>query len=171
MAQTYTHGLVGAVIGLKLFPDSFAIQAVCAIGAMVPDCTIVPYYIRDISLGKHPCKEQGKIQQLVSEISHSLPLLVVFIAFTFFLRGIYQDNFFKIILMFEIGVLSHIVLDVLTHKNPNRKYPIERSMMWPIKKAHLNAFAILDYRYDAGSVRPKLLEIIAIVLLILWALT
>ena len=161
--QTYTHGLIGLAAGTALFPTNPLLQGACAVGSMLPDLFIVPFWIDDVSHGKKPSEHQDRFERTVNEISHSLPLFLVFLACTVALGkyGVLPESVWYPLAVLEGGMLGHLFVDMFTHGNFEGKYDkVEKSMMWPFTRPHLSAtFSFWDYRYDHGSIRPKPVEI------------
>ncbi len=130
-----THGLTGLAIGTALclghsFTESLAIGAVTAFGSVLPDIPIFFSVKYDDYVGRERFSAETETSGwfLAKEISHS-PFLWFFPLL--FAISIEPSQFQMCLLGFGLGVLSHWVIDVLTHTGPQFT-KTDQSLLFPL---------------------------------------
>lgn len=152
--HTYTHLDIGINLGLTLFPHSPLKQAACAVASVLPDLVMVPKFVMDKCRGRPPLEYQSPMLMALKQCSHSLVLwmLVGIVAM------LVQDPLGSIVLAFSIGGVSHVVIDILTHKDQKYRQH-EATYLWPLPGS-LQGLAVYEYRIGTGILLPKLPELI-----------
>ena len=161
--QTYTHLVLGALLGKFFFPDSSLGQTSCATCAILPDLVMVPRFILDKLSGRKPLKSQSSLLLKAKEGSHSLVLWGIVGTLSFFT----ENRALEIALVAGcLGGISHVLIDILTHRDEKYREN-EPTYLWPLP-ASLQGLAIYEYRIDNGVLRPKGPEAAVIVITIIF---
>lgn len=113
--QTYTHLGIGLVASQVFFPEDNLSQALVVGGSLVVDVPSASMYVLDKLRGKEPLKEQSKGFVIINNVFHSLLLWLV---------SIFSWPIF-------IGVYSHLVVDVISHKDERFK-ETDPTWIWPL---------------------------------------
>ena len=162
--QPYTHPLMGALAGIVFFPDNMWAQGACIIGSGLPDVPIALQVVVD-KLKKRPLfsnEQEGSFWFLTKELSHSPLLWIGCIA-----AGLTVSGFFAMLsLAFGIGVMSHCLIDMLTHCGMDFR-ATDQSLAWPFYQMGLvpklgGVFGIWDYRRNPPTLKPKFIEVMFI---------
>ena len=148
--QTYTHVLVGACIGVGLFPSDLVSQAACVAGAGLPDVVQMPKYLMDRAQGRQPLAEVPPQILRLKFAFHSIPVWAAVTAVAFFLG-------WGAFLAFALGSLSHTLIDALTHKD-EKYWQNDAGFVWPSTLRLARYTGVWEYRIDHGVLRPKPLE-------------
>lgn len=154
--QTYTHALMGGVLGSKLFPNSTTAVICCAVGSILPDIAATVMFFIDKMRGKQPLKEQTNYFLAVQDIVNSLILWGAVLLVTLLLGGKYS-------LLISASYFAHLVVDVLTH---GKGAEDNQSYLWPFRSKILRNLSVCEYRIGPGILRPKNFEVAVIVGLI-----
>ena len=150
----HTHLVVGACIGALVFDHNYAAVVACTTGAVAPDTVMIPPFIVDKLRGWQPLAQQGPLLLLLKNLSHSVPLWMILC-----IVGWYTH---PLIFALAIGGLSHPLIDMFTHGNPELNEQDSR-YFWPVQKNPWN-IGTWDYRYRPGDLWPiKPLEKIVLV--------
>lgn len=159
--QPYTHPLVGALLGTLLCPhDNLAIAA-CFCGASCPDVVMAPQWLKEKARGKKPLVKISKEAAVAIEISHSLILWIIATGLSMLLPWTWLPAFL-------IGGVSHVVIDSVSHAD--EKYlagVLETGFIWPLPWKIGRFVGFWTYRHGPGDMRPKPIEIIIDVVLII----
>ncbi|MBS3167535.1 metal-dependent hydrolase [Candidatus Woesearchaeota archaeon] len=118
--RTYTHGIIGYLIYIK---GSAQQKKLAVLGAMMPDLILAIGYIFHFA-GQSPVVQtlhnffHRSLLHSVTELMHSFILVIPLLVLSYF--------FYKTILPFFVGMLSHVILDLLTHQTSlyNHLYPL-----------------------------------------------
>ena len=164
--QAYTHLVVGALVGKVVFPQSLVGQIACVICSVIPDVVMVPKFLIDKLAGRTPLESQSPRLIRLKRGSHSL----VFWIFVGMLSILFSWQVAKIALIgFSVGGVSHVILDILSHRD-NERPGCEVTYMWPLP-GNLHGLAIYEYRIGSGDLRAKPPEITLIIITILLYIT
>lgn len=130
----YSHALIGGLVGVTLFPNQTGPQLACAIAATLPDFVATPFHISRIFFKKDAAP-------LTREISHSLiqALSVLALWWEF-------GHPSQLVTAGIVGWLSHILIDALTHSNPEFSEH-DASLLWPFDVKLGQAIGVWDYRH------------------------
>jgi len=152
--QTYTHCSIGAVIGALGFAHEPLSQAACVVGAVAPDLVIAFQYAVDVLRSRPPLVNQPRWMIVMKEASHSLLLWGAVLLF--FRQGVAHA--------FCVGVVSHILIDGLTHKGVQfTQY--DSSLLWPFTRYRLGRLiGLWEYRYGVGVLSPKPFERVVLII-------
>ena len=159
MVQTYTHVVVGVALGTTLFHDNYPAQVACIISSVAPDVPAASQFLFDLLHGRKPLEHQGNKLMLLQEISHSLPLWILLLLLTWLLNFSWQVIGYAL----AVGGIGHILIDVFTHgkgSKEKRKFT-GLTFIWPLQ-FDLRTFGVWEYRIYPGILRPKLPEVILI---------
>jgi hypothetical protein len=153
--QLYTHMAVAAALGVGILPHEPALQALCVLGAVVPDTVMIPAFVRDVRAGRRPLMEQSSWLKFIKEVSHSTFLWFGLLGMALMLQN-------EILFAIALGGASHAVIDMFTHgdKEINQN---DHHIFWPLLSPH--SLGTWDYRYRdyGGLLRIKPLEQIVLV--------
>lgn len=108
--RTYTHGVIGYLLYLKGTKEQ---QLLAIIGAMIPDIFLaigfVFHFLGDARIVEmlHTFFHHSALHT-ITEYMHSFMLVIPLLIAAYF--------FYKRIMPFFVGMLSHVVVDLLTHQ-------------------------------------------------------
>ncbi len=148
--QTYTHLLVGAVVGGVAFPGEPLAQVACAAGAALPDVVQMPLYAVDKLLGRTPLASVPPSVLRLKDAAHSLLVWLALLAVSFGVGWLPFTTFCW-------GGLTHPPLDALTHKDPEY-WSTDAGFLWPLRVRLARYTGVWDYRIAHGVLRPKPFE-------------
>jgi membrane-bound metal-dependent hydrolase YbcI (DUF457 family) len=150
--QTYTHGVIGVALGLLIFPQQPLAQLAFAVGAMTPDVVMIPAFALDRLKGRQALVAQGPLLRLAKNLSHSVLLWALLLAFVWYARSVVPLWAAQMFIPFALGGLSHMAVDVFTHGDArlNRQ---DSLYFWPLQSRPFN-IGTWDYRYDHGVLWP-----------------
>lgn len=163
--QTVTHLAIGAFIGAAAFRHQPLAQLACVAASVGPDVVMMPLFALDKLRGRKPLLKQGPLLLVLKELSHSL-----FLALLCLLAGAQSGQ--VLVTAFAVGWLAHIVIDVLTHADPEFQALGDPHYIWPV--GSLRGFGIWEYRIATGQLWPlkpterRVLIGCTILTLILW---
>lgn len=157
--QTYTHMLAGAFIGASFFEGNLLAQAACAIGAVLPDVVQVPKYVLDLVQGRQPLAKVSPRIIRLKNAAHSIVIWVILFALAL-ATGV------PTIIALAAGGLSHPLIDCLTHSDEKYRH-VEAGFLWPFPLKLAQYTGIWDYRIDHGVLRPKPLEAVVDIVLVI----
>jgi hypothetical protein len=156
--QLYTHPVVGAFVGILLFPKSPLAQAACVVGATLPDVPIVFQVLADKWKGRPSFSNQPLAGMWFTskEISHTVSLLPILLGILWagdlWIGGPFWRN--EGLALF-VGIFIHIAIDIPTHGCPKHKTYKER-LLDPNEKGDNQSFAWPFYQLgwvpDLGSI-------------------
>ena len=106
---------------------------------------MVPTFVFDRLAGRQPLLKQPPWLLAVKELSHSIlfSLAIVMIG-----EWLHQLP----ILAFGVGMLLHVVIDILTHGEPSFQDIGDPHYLWPF--CSLRRFGIWEYRIKTGQLWP-----------------
>lgn len=157
--QTYTHLAIGAALGTLAYRNDPLAQLCCVIGAGGSDVGFALEFAAHKFKGLAPMKQKRpRWLREIGEAAHSLPLWFAVLVAIWFSA---DTRLFVLALAFEVGWISHIVVDVLTHgggKDGKKFSETDVTFMWPLnhisERADLRPLAIAEYRIDHGVLWP-----------------
>jgi hypothetical protein len=156
--HTLTHLAIATCGAALLWPNAHLLQAACVVGAVLPDVVMVPTFITDRMSGRLPLSQPPQWLLWLIELGHSFWLWSAIL-----LAAIWFGTMAPI--CFALGGLSHVMIDVLTHGNPQFQR-FDPQYLWPI--ADLRGLATWDYRIIPGRLWPlKPLELTVLSLCVL----
>ena len=126
--QTYTHLAVGLALS-QFFPNNTAKLVVIGITTL-PDIPLYYEFAKDRLQGRPPFSKMSPGFKTINEAFHSL---VMWFPTIFFLPAF-------------IGVYSHLILDVISHRDWPETFP---GWLWPVPYK-LKA-ALFEYRTEIGK--------------------
>lgn len=157
--QTYTHLLVGAVIGTACYPNDIRAQMLCVAGSAVPDVPATLQFVLDKISRRPPLEKEPLYLQPGKEFAHSLVVAGALLWFGNEANTLLPEIW---VIAFSIGMFSHILIDMLTHKAECYR-ETDCGYLWPIPlKIRI---AIWEYRYGTGILKPKPFEACCLIVL------
>lgn len=153
--QTYTHVLVGVAAGISFFPDNYFAQAACAVSSVAPDAISALQLFSDKLQKRMAFSEETKGRIFLRSISHSFWILLAAV-----IASVLIGN--HILIAFCVGMGSHWVIDVLTHKGKEYQ-ATDQKFFWPLS---VKLPSVWEYRYGHGILRPKPFELVVCLSLI-----
>jgi hypothetical protein len=134
MMQTYLHLSVGALVGQVLFPNDPVAQVMVFVGSGISDTASATMFFVDKAKGRKPFYQKNDTFVLCSNVLHSL---VVWL----------WPWFVTAMVPLACGVYSHLLLDVISHRQKKGKMGANEdpSWIWPLP---FKLQGLFDYRHE-----------------------
>lgn len=157
--QTYTHLMMGAALGLGMFPNQPIAQLAIVAGSVAPDLSMIPAFAWDKLNGRQPLAVQTKLTMFLKNIGHNFWLWFLG---TIIVARLAPLPIALVVFAFGIGGIIHLLVDLVSHNDP-RFEETEANLFWPMTKRPVGV-GHWDYRYGHGKFRPKWPEVIVLAL-------